>query len=255
LKAKMLLKTKHFLLCLAVVALAAASCSDDSVPLAPDILARSELAFFPLQEGYSAEYAFTYDYNYDYYNALYSTRHQYEGIFRLEVLDTRVKESTKNVFYRVRTTMFVQKEYYAHLPNWEGEAVVYTINDSTVTADYNLLLSGGSLWYVENAPSFERLDEGDTTLMMAGPIASGGALNLKLFSCLQGVVAISGTFPFSSAGDNGSYHLEYCGYPSRYVTVTTVRGKGIKNISFHEQQGGGAFFFYYSEIFSFTLIE
>ena len=174
-------------------------CSEDSNPFMPENLPENELAYFPLTEGYKADY--TYYYRIEAYDGDF----QRNGTFSLEVVDELPKVAERKVFYKIRTTFAVD-------------------NPNTVTTnEYDVMFAGGSLWYVSNAPSFERLDQGDTTLMMASPIACGGEMNLKIFELSE--FRETRLLLTSREGD-------YCVYQGYIypVDVTTVKLKGIKRI-------------------------
>lgn len=157
------------------------ACSDNSLPFGPEGLAQTDLAFFPLRKGYKVDYTYYYVNRLGYEDnsgEIYKNTWRKDGEFSLEVIDTYTKETEKKVFYKIRTE-FVIKSIYSYINPSDTSWISRT--DSTTIAEHYVMQKNGSLWYVKNAPSFERLDEGDTTLIMASPVASGGEMHLFLF--------------------------------------------------------------------------
>ncbi|MCE5272501.1 hypothetical protein LLH00_14575 [bacterium] len=217
------LKTKLPLLCLAVAALAAAACSDDSVPFGPESLAKKDLAFFPLRKGYKVDYNYYFSEKLGYEiitGGRYENNWRKDGEFHLEVIDTYTKESEKEVFYKIRTVFVIKATYSYKSPS---DTTWISRTDTTTTTEHYIMQTNGSLWYVTNAPSFERLEEGDTTLMMASPVASGGEMHLLLFPA-----GVFGSAIYRYQGDisvDNSNICGYCDYPSG--CCYTEKNKGI----------------------------
>ncbi|MCE5272498.1 hypothetical protein LLH00_14560 [bacterium] len=204
------------------------ACSEDSLPFGPESLAESELVYFPLQKGYKAQYSYYYKYlQVSYWEDSYGLARCFrkDGMLNLEVIDTHVKESEKEIFYKIRTAFSLQADYYFINPE---DTIWQSVPDSITIKEYDLMLKNGSLWYVENAPSFEQLDAGDTTLMMASPIGCGGKMYLRLF-------------PFST--EDGFYSTgvygDTCKYGSNSETYAAMlKNKGILNVVFRQTSGG-----------------
>ncbi len=215
-----MLNKTGFLLILGLLPLL--GCSDDSNPFVPENLPEHELAYFPLAEGYRADY--TYYYRIEAYDGDF----QRNGTFRLEVVDELPKVAERKVFYKIRTTFTLDNP------------------DTVKINEYDVMFAGGSLWYVENAPSFDRLDQGDTTLMMAAPVACGGEMNLKIFELSE-----YRETRLLLTSTEGNYFI-YQGhiYP---VDVTTVKTEGVKRIDL--VFGNGATINYRIHRERFELIE
>lgn len=208
-------------------------CSDDSNPFTPENLILTELAYFPLKQGYKADYTYQYTGKSGRWGIEGWGRK--EGSFHLEVVDTYTKESKKAVFYKI-STRFILKAIY----NYTTPTDTFWISrsDSMVTAVYDIMLKNSSLWKVENAPSFDRLDEGDTTLMMASPIACGGELHLDLFP-VQAFGTPLTLYEVSSYDES----LGLCGYYQYPNThCNTVKNKGIVEIEYMYSYSGASFY-------------
>ena len=173
------------------------NCSDSNL-FEPDDLIKDDLAWFPLEKGYKADYT--------YYYSLKTAdgTNQLNGNFSIQVIDEYSNVNDKMVFYKIKTEFII-----------EG-------GSATLTSEYDVMFNEGFLWYVENAPGFEQLDQGDTTLMMAPPIARGGEMNLKIFELSK---LRETRFLITSAGMDTCY---YQGNDDIYAT--TVKSKGIKSL-------------------------
>ena len=187
-------------------------------------------------------------------------------MFHLEVTDKHINETERVVFYKLETVFFIQEEYYlldGNIYDSSEPDEEYTRNDFTVTGEYDIMFRDGSLWYVENAPDFDRLDEGDTTMMMASPVASGGDMNLKLFK-YPGVyngftwgeeVLLS----YGNNTDNRSHYAfdsAHLGYPPyRNDNALISKSRGLDYLHILETWGGGSFIFHYRLNINFDLIE
>jgi hypothetical protein len=224
------IKISFYIVCL-IVSCVFYNCSDDSGPYVPEELPNNELAYFPLENGYQADYTFYYSFDYSDYTV---KDLRLNGTFRLEVTDTHIKEPETEVFYKLKTTFFIQEEY--------------TDNDFTLTGEYDIMLKDGSLWYVENAPSFERLDEGDPTLMMACPYGCGRNINLKLFNCpgVYNGLPYYG-WPRSNYEDcktDSTCHYNLFAYngsarPPDTSHAVSIKFRGIKSYVIQQYLGGG----------------
>ena len=90
------------------------------------------MSYFPLREGYKAEYKYFFkDYSSNsMFDPPYVTDHQWDGGFNLEVVDTYVKNTEQEIFYKIRTTLFLEP-------------------DSIASNEYDVMYKNGFLWYVE----------------------------------------------------------------------------------------------------------
>jgi len=219
----------HLRLAGIIILLFTCACSDNSGPFTPSNIALGDLAFFPLREGYMADYRY-------YRKIRFGDPDRQEssellalcclpGLFHLEVIDTFTKE--KAVFYRIKTSLQLYVDYCSGpyddpLDNSSWKSGL----DSLSTVEYDLLYRNNTLWYVRNAPSFERLDEGDTTLMMAAPVGRGGYMNLKMFP----VGAFWGA-PMEMQPSYVMYGDTLCFYQQndpRHCSM--VKGRGVKSL-------------------------
>lgn len=216
--------------CLAVLALFS-GCSSDSNPFSPENLTLTELAYFPLQNGYRADYRYYYGRTsgyMDFHTGYIENRSWKEGEFHLEVSDVFTKADDKTVYYRIKTTLTITSSYFYNSSNLQDTTWLIR-SDSTTTSDYNIILQNGALWCVQNAPSFDRLDEGDTTLMMSSPIACGGEIHLDLFPVRAYLGAPIILNQISSYNDNLGL-CKYYGYQN--TSCNTVKNKGIVEIEY-----------------------
>ncbi len=243
--------------CLVILALFS-GCSDDSSPSDPQDLTSSSLTYFPLSEDYKAEYEFTCESHSRDTSGPYQIEHEYTGAFRLEVVDTHVRESSGEMFYKLRTTLSVQREYYKK-QNLSAQTdplnEEYTKNDYVLTDQYNIMLHNDSLWYVDGAPSFERLDLGQARMMMAWPVANGGAMDLELFNCLEMIHLESLPFTVSKTGNICGYSWVQIDILSKSLFIETVKGRGIRYIFYQEELGVGAVAAANQATFKFELAE
>jgi hypothetical protein len=219
---------KHFRVTffLLLVVLMFCRCSENN-PLTPESILQIELAHFPLQEGYKASYKYSYSRTSGYFDNFYGkseTQWRKDGSFLLEIIESHKRSAEKAMFYKIRTTLAIHTDYHFNNPR----DTVWSIgNDSTVIKEYEVMLKNGSLWYVDNAPDFKHLEQGDTTLMMASPIGSGGEMNLKLFPVITSAnMSLNGVY-----GDTCNYYM-YHSYAS------TVKNKGIISVYYRHCYGG-----------------
>jgi len=218
---------------LMLLAVSFAACSDDSTPFGPEGLVDTELAFFPLQKGYKADYRYYYSRASRYWDIEYGESDNHwrkDGEFHLEVTDTYTNTTNKAIYYQIMSTLLIKSSYY-YVSSHPQDTTWSIHSDSITTVTYNIMLQNGALWYVDNAQSFERLEEGDTTMMMASPIASGGNMSLELFP----VRTFSGT-PVKLSGFNTYVDTMYIyGYNSFSGDESTIcktkKNKGISVVS------------------------
>jgi len=150
------------------------SCGGDS-PTGPEVIA-NQLEYFPLRFGYNAEYSFSYDYSY--YNEI-SISHKIDGVFKIAVVQALQKQNS--AFFRIASKFLIEKEEY--IKRYPGGILkAYTNVDFTREFEFDLLFEKDTLWYVNDAPSFLRMNEGSRFLMMGPQIAGQGTLNLDLFN-------------------------------------------------------------------------
>ena len=155
---------------------------------------------------------------------IYHVTFQRNGTFSLEVIEELPKAAERKVFYKIRTTFALDNP------------------DTVTTNEYDVMFAGGSLWYVANAPSFDRLDQGDTILMMASPIACGGEMNLKIFELSE--YRDTRLFRTGQGGDFCDYqgHVDpiprHFGYYISPIDVLTIKFKGVVNFRLSMLTGG-----------------
>jgi len=212
-------------------------CSDASAPLAPeegDI--QQQLEFFPLRENYSVYYKFSYKHDYFYGESAslkLKLRHNSEGSFHLEVI--RVLELDEVTYYRIRSTFLVDKEEYHQY--FAKEDSISSKENFSVGTDYDVIFKDGSLWHVENAPDFERLGEGELSLMMEAPVAAGGEVDLMLFNYPRRFDL--GKYEGGVQGDSSFYHSVE--EPQDWKKIKFARNKGLVEIDYFTINGASTY--------------
>jgi hypothetical protein len=206
------------------------SCSNHSQPLEPE--APDPLAFFPLKKGHAAEY--NYKFSFYYYNSTaYSKNLDRSGTFRIEVVQVLEKETAIN--FKIKSTFLIKNEIYS-FENIGGpyRDTSYVRENFFTETQFDLLLEKDTLWYVTDAPSFERLEEGQRSVCMAGPIASGGKIDLKLFDfpVAYGLFSTLGVWELQRK-ENDDFYIYGGTVSTTDATILTVRNKGISKISIY----------------------
>jgi len=253
----MISRKRAFPLCLAA-ALLLTACSKNTIVYGPENLSQDELAFFPLAPGYTADYAFSLDQRYEPVGNGDRISHSYEGTFRLEVVDFKLQLTELSMlegFYRIKTTLNIQREHYSRTAYPAGDSVAYTVSDSTVTAQYDLFYRNFALYYVQDAPDFEHLDRGRTSPMLSGPVACGGNMDLKLFECLELIDLSSIPASGSTTGNTCTYHSESRDGDCITKDVVTQKAVGIKSISYSRQACNSPGAAVDRTVFSFELLD
>ncbi len=160
-----------------MVILFALSCNDSVFD--PDrLITGAPLSFFPVAGGERWTYSF---YNHSFYSTTDISsntgtfEHNYDGLFVVEVMkDSIISTGERQArFYNLTISFQIEEEYYS-CTNPEFLAIEDTIQlsdtsytnlDFTLTSEYDLIFDNDTLWIVENAPGFDRLDEGERTLL------------------------------------------------------------------------------------------
>ena len=205
------------------------SCNDSVFD--PDRLINgTPLSFFPVAGGERWTYSF---YNHSFYSTTDKSsntgtfEHNYDGLFVVEVMKDSIinTEEREARFYNLTISFQIEKEYYS-CTNPEFLAIKDTIQlsdtsytnlDFTLTYEYDLIFENDTLWIVENVPGFDRMDEGERTLLAFyswfSPLSSrSGLVSLMLLN-------YPGKDPFkgfkknvgynAGGGSSGSNNYEY----------------------------------------------
>ena len=143
-----------FLLSLAFSFIFFLSCSEES-PLSPDDSAEvslEEFQFFPLSEDFVAVYKYVSKDNPD--SPRKSPMEEWQALMRLEVIRTIQKE--ESAFYKIeKTVLFPVEGYAGDLAEIDPANIDHS---RTIVQEYDILHQDSTLWYVDHAPSFEKLD-------------------------------------------------------------------------------------------------
>jgi len=179
-----------------IVAILFLSCGKDNNLLAPEPepqVVVSPLEYFSLSEGSRWKYMFSdhYKENKTVTGGSYQElTHNYDGYFTLTVIKTLeyTLEEGRSDFYKLLASFIIEKEEFSHIKGDTGNNggaagdSSYTRNVYVESSVYSLLLVNDTLWYIENAPSFNILDQGERSPMMLFSDESGAIINPRLFN-------------------------------------------------------------------------
>ncbi|MBW7998132.1 MAG: hypothetical protein FVQ81_16500 [Candidatus Glassbacteria bacterium] len=179
----MLTDIKSLLLALSLfVPLFITGCGDDTplepkpvIPVIP-VVTEEHLRFFPLSPDFVAEYEYISQTDPRSYNP--SPLEKWTALLRIEVIDSWIEGLTAG--YKIRKTLLHPVEGY------EGELADLSAGEIdhnlTIEEEFNILYQDSTLWYVDEAPSFEKLAEGTLTVFFEDPANGRGEINLRMYS-------------------------------------------------------------------------
>ena len=218
---------------LALIVLSGCGCQDSN-PLSP-LESATLTAYFPLQAGYKAKYAFSLVYS-DWSVSIRSRK--VYGTCQLNVI--QALEKNQNKYIKISTDFLIEKDIMSYVPEYGDEIKDEKIN-FTQNLIYDMLLSADSAWYVKDAPDFSRLEEGSRTLTMHAPEIEYNAFDLAL-------LAYPGWDQYKFSGLKAefkgdsliySYTRELVLDDQNRITVKMAKGKGIISFYYWRYQGGG----------------
>ena len=199
-----------------LILLLSLSCNDSVFD--PDrLITGAPLSFFPPAGGEHWTYSF---YNHSFYSSTDKSsntgtfEHNYDGLFVVEVIkDSIINTEQRNArFYNLTISFQIEKEYYS-CTNPEFLAVEDTIQLSdtsytnlnfTLSFEYDLLFENDTLWIVENAPGFDRMDQGERTLLAFYSLFSPLSSRSGLVSLM--ILTYPGKDPFKGFKKNVGYN-------------------------------------------------
>lgn len=166
-----------FLLSLAFSFIFFLSCSEET-PLTPEDSVEVTLEpfpFFPLSEDFAAVYKCVSKEDPSYPEI--SPFEKWQALLRLEVIRTIRKE--ESAFYKIeKTVLFPLEGYEGDLAEIEETDIDHS---RTIVQQYDILYQDSTLWYVDHAPYFEKLDQGIKTYFYISPDEGRSYINLTIF--------------------------------------------------------------------------
>lgn len=203
-----------FLLSLAFIFIFFLSCSEET-PLSPDDSAEvylEEFPFFPLSEDFVAVYKYVSKDNPD--SPRKSPMEEWQALLRLEVIRTIEKE--ESAFYKIeKTVLFPVEGYEGDLAEIDPADIDHS---RTIVQEYDILYQDSTLWYVDHAPSFEKLEQGIKTFFYTSPYIWRSFINLTIFG-------IPDKYPLS---DIVLYEVDgRCGYEPEKIKILIESGVSI----------------------------
>jgi len=226
-----------FLLSLAFIVSFYISCSEDS-PLTPEDSAGitpEEFPFFPLSEDFEAVYKCVSKED-PVYPGRISPYERWQALLRLKVIRTIKKEEV--VFYKIeKTVLFPVEGYEGDLAEIEDSEIDHS---RTIVQEYDILYQDSTLWYVNNAPSFEKLDQGTKTFFYTSPYIWRSFINLELFG-------IPDKYPLNDVVVYEEKQGSRCGYEPENIKSLIESGVSIIKRYFYRRSG-----IYYDNCFVFV---
>jgi len=203
------------------------ACSDSSQPFEPEV--EDPLDFFPLKEGYAVEYDYKFSSS-EYIPQGHSKDLNRLGRFQLEVVLVLEKETAIN--FKIKSTFLISNENYSFKNLLLGATPIfrdtsYVRENFFTETQFDLLLEKDTLWYVTDAPSFERLEEGKRSICLAGPTDSGVKMDLRLFDfpVAYGLFSTLGVWEIGEKTTADAYI-----YNTSEAKIVLVRNKGFERI-------------------------
>jgi hypothetical protein len=154
---------------------------ESNTPLEQDpepepVITEKALSFFPLSPDFVAEYE--YASRTEPGSRRHSPLGKWAALLRLEVVDNWSEGLTAG--YKLRKTLLHPVEgYEGTLKEMAAEDIDHS---QTIVEEFDLLYQDSTLWYVDDAPSFEKLTEGTLTVFFEDPADGQGQLNLRMYS-------------------------------------------------------------------------
>ncbi len=245
-----------FLLSLAFLFLFFLSCSEET-PLTPEDSVEVTLEpfpFFPLSEDFVAVYKYVSKDRWD--SPARSPFGDWQALLRLEVIRTIQKE--ESAFYKIeKTVLFPLEGYAGDLAEIEETDIDHS---RTIVQQYDILYQDSTLWYVDHAPYFEKLDQGIKTFFYTAPYIWRSFINLTIFGIpakygLDDVVVSELNYKIEEEGFIiKKYYLNRTGIADNVdVFVYSKEKTGITFISELRRQGMTSY--RWGHLFEIELIE
>ena len=131
--------------------------------------------FFPLSEDFVAVYKYVSKDRPD--SPRRSPIKDWQALLRLEVIRTIQKE--ESAFYKIeKTVLFPLEGYAGDLAEMDPADIDHS---RTIVQQYDILYQDSTLWYVDHAPSFEKLDQGIKTYFYISPDEGKSYIFLTIF--------------------------------------------------------------------------